>query len=949
MQIRQKLTLSFLFVAMLVGVVGYVSFTSFHKFVEPLNNRIPEAIETVSRTSHLDHLAGFIRYYDEVLTQSARNYAFTQDKKWKLRYGKVEPKLDETIKKAIERGDEKDKTFFSNVDKANLALVEMEYKSIELVDNGQASQAVKILENSDYWDQKKIYEQALRDYINRRGAKYDEALSASTKAINLATIQVQNLITKSTVQISFFAFIALILSITIGLLTSRSISTPITKLKLAAIEIGKGKLNTKIGVNSNNEIGQLAASFNKMAEDLQTTTTSIDNLNAVNQQLLASDQQLRAANQQLQTNEEHLQKINHNIGERIKELTLLYGLSRLIQQSDITLSQIFQTLAELIPPGWHYPEITCARILFDDTEFKTDNFKKTQWKQSADIKISGQNRGAVEVYYLRECPQLDEGPFLKEERNLINGIAETLNNAIWRIIGEQQVKAPNHHLLARDQQLRAANHQLESEIYEREQAEKELEKLLFDMDERIKELNCMYGVINSIQQRKSLDDIFQDVVTIMPSSWKYPEITCARICFDGTEYVSKPFEETQWTQISDIVVKDKSRGSVKVCYLEKRPVEHEGPFLKEERHLIDGVATVLSEAITHKHIEEEIQNLAKFPSEDPNPVLRISANCKIIYANNAGTPILKAWKCREGQSLQPPQSKLVKEVLNLGKPATFDLDCHDRMFSVTMAPVIEADYVNVYGLDITELKLSKQTIKQVREQADKKVQFVSTVSHELRTPLTAMKGSIDILLNKAVGEINCRQEELLDVTKRNIDRLNILINDVLDFQKLEANKTRFDMQKNDINELIKEIKKTTSPLANKEGLKLITKLDETLPKMNFDRNSIIQVLTNLVNNAIKFTDKGSIKITTNKSDNTIRVSIEDTGIGIKKEDLPKLFDEFEQLSDVNNRKTGGTGLGLAISRKIIKEHNGTIWAESEFGQGTTVSFVLPVKERRSRA
>ena len=125
-------------------------------------------------------------------------------------------------------------------------------------------------------------------------------------------------------------------------------------------------------------------------------------------------------------------------------------------------------------------------------------------------------------------------------------------------------------------------------------------------------------------------------------------------------------------------------------------------------------------------------------------------------------------------------------------------------------------------------------------------------------------------------------------------------------------------------------------------MSFILKLDEGLPRVKFDKDKIIQVLTNLVNNAIKFTEKGDITITSSQGNNFVRVSVKDTGPGIKAEDLPRLFRRFSQLG----RKPGGTGLGLAISKEIIEMHRGKIGAESELDKGTTFHFILPVKERR---
>ena len=243
------------------------------------------------------------------------------------------------------------------------------------------------------------------------------------------------------------------------------------------------------------------------------------------------------------------------------------------------------------------------------------------------------------------------------------------------------------------------------------------------------------------------------------------------------------------------------------------------------------------------------------------------------------------------------------------------------------------------------LKIYEQR-KKIVAAMEVKSQFLSVVSHELRTPLTAIKESIRLVYSEVTGEINDEQKMFLEIAKRNVDRLARLINDVLDFQQLDANKMKFTMQENDINEVVADINETMSSVADGKGLRLVVNLDKTLPRIQFDRDKILQVLTNVINNAVKFTEKGTITITTTGSGNIIRVSVEDTGRGIKKDDLPKLFKEFGQLATGKERETGSTGLGLVISREIIEKHNGRMWAESEYGQGSTFIFILPVNERR---
>jgi len=230
----------------------------------------------------------------------------------------------------------------------------------------------------------------------------------------------------------------------------------------------------------------------------------------------------------------------------------------------------------------------------------------------------------------------------------------------------------------------------------------------------------------------------------------------------------------------------------------------------------------------------------------------------------------------------------------------------------------------------------------LQETSRVKAQFTGMVSHELRTPLSVIKEGISVVLDKIVGSINEEQEKYLDIAKKNVDRLDRLIGAVLDFQTLESGKIEFKMEEDDINGAVKEIRQVMLPVAEKKNLSFTCQLEENLPRIRFDHDKIIQVLTNLANNAIKFTEKGGITITTSKGDNVIRVTVKDTGPGIKKEDMPKLFQQFVQLQ----RKMGGTGLGLSICKQIIEAHKGKIWAESEFGKGSSFNFIIPIKERR---
>ena len=145
-----------------------------------------------------------------------------------------------------------------------------------------------------------------------------------------------------------------------------------------------------------------------------------------------------------------LREIAHNLGERVKELNCLYGITRLVERDNPSLDYILQGVVDLIPPAWQYPEVTCARIKLKEKRYQTTRFRITRWKQSEDIVVHGKFAGTLEVYYLKQMPPSDEGPFLKEERNLIHVIAERLGRIIENRLNEESLQS----LYERERELR---------------------------------------------------------------------------------------------------------------------------------------------------------------------------------------------------------------------------------------------------------------------------------------------------------------------------------------------------------------------------------------------------------------------------------------------------------------------------------------------------------------
>jgi len=241
--------------------------------------------------------------------------------------------------------------------------------------------------------------------------------------------------------------------------------------------------------------------------------------------------------------------------------------------------------------------------------------------------------------------------------------------------------------------------------------------------------------------------------------------------------------------------------------------------------------------------------------------------------------------------------------------------------------------------DVTDRKRAEEELKQTMEL---KSQFVSTVSHELRTPLSSMRESVIIVLDEVAGKINKDQRHFLGIAKRNIDRLSRLIDDVLDFQKLNAGKMKLNRQENAIGTAVNEVYTTMQPHAAKSGVHLAVDVQPDLPLAFYDNDRILQTLINLVSNGIKFTPEGGqVRLSVYGQPDHLVLKVSDTGYGIPKDDLAKIFDRFYRVYRPG-KEIKGTGLGLAIVNRIVAAHGGRIEVESELDKGTTFTVFLPL-------
>ena len=223
-----------------------------------------------------------------------------------------------------------------------------------------------------------------------------------------------------------------------------------------------------------------------------------------------------------------------------------------------------------------------------------------------------------------------------------------------------------------------------------------------------------------------------------------------------------------------------------------------------------------------------------------------------------------------------------------------------------------------------------------------KSQFLANMSHELRTPMNAILGYTELILNGMYGEIPARMQGVHERIQSNGHHLLRLINDVLDLSKIEAGQLTLSLGDYSISDVVTTVLVAVEALAAEKKLALKSQLPTDLPRARGDERRIVQVLLNLVGNAIKFTDSGEVAVLASAADGSFTIAVRDTGPGIPAADHSKIFEEFQQADTLNTRRKGGTGLGLSIAKRIIQMHGGAIHVESSPGRGSTFSVVLPL-------
>jgi PAS domain S-box-containing protein len=488
----------------------------------------------------------------------------------------------------------------------------------------------------------------------------------------------------------------------------------------------------------------------------------------------------------------------------------------------------------------------------------------------------------------------------------------------------------------------------------------ERKQMEHDIGERLKELQCLYSISQiSARAEISLNEVYQEVSNLLPPSWQYPEITCSRIIINENEFRTENYRDTDWRLCADITMRGEKIGMVEVGYLEDRPAIDEGPFLKEERALINAVAKHLAGIIQRKQEEDGLHESERKYLSLFNNILNGYAYCRIVVDEN-NNPVdfvcleindafekmiglrrenvigRKVTEAISGiRETNPELFDIFGKVALIGEPTKFDT--YLKPLSIWLAISAyspQKDYFIAVLENITEHKKVDQM----------KDDFIGLISHELRSPLTVIMGGLNTILSEGNHLSSQERNQLLYDAILETESLSHLVSNLLELTQAQSGRLMIHAEAINLSTLasgvVEQIKEQS------ESHRFVVSIPKKLPLLFADLVRLERILYNLVRNAVNYSPHGSeVKVFAKLQKEHIMIGVRDQGGGISTENQARIFQPFQRLGDPRQEVLRGVGLGLVVCRYLVEAHNGKIWVESKLGEGATFYLKLPIRQQ----
>ena len=598
------------------------------------------------------------------------------------------------------------------------------------------------------------------------------------------------------------------------------------------------------------------------------------------------------------------------LDKHFKELRCLYDIASITGATDISLNDRYAKIVNILTRAFQYPEIASARITLNGNVFKTENHRDLRRKISADIIVQGTRTGMVEVGYTKKPPGAANGLFSKEEKLMLDAVAERLG-----VITE--------HRLAEE-----ALRESEEKFSKAFNASANLVAINKLKDGTFLEVNDNFTRLTGYTRKEAIGHNASDL----------------QLWADEDEHVR---------------LVDELKNNIKVRNMEIRIRNKTGEILtglySSEPIFINGEECYLH-TITDITEQRQSQEILQTVSHNSPLGIYIVQDEKLQYTNPQFQKITGYSQTELlDRSLLSMVAMEDSDVVRSSTAFTIQesspYPCEYRIISKngqvkwvmqTVSPVRYDGKEAVLGniMDITERKYLERKVIEYEELNKLKSDLLATVSHELRTPLATIKGYSTMILDYFARLTPDEMKDYLVTVDSSTNRLAKLVDNLLDSSRMEAGLLKLEKSPTDVRQLIQKVAAEAKIRAS--HYKIRTSLSNNLPKLNIDVKRIRQVLDNLIDNAVKYSpEETEVLISVKRSDRELLFTIKDRGAGIPPEELTSIFDRMYRIEQRLISGVDGMGLGLYICQGLIEAHGGRIWAESKVGQGSAIHFALP--------